>query len=55
MSETCRVSFQNEIEKLVHIVGLITRMDMYVGSTGRANLDDESWEELHTFQISVFQ
>jgi len=30
-------------------------MDMYVGGTARANLDDESWEELHMFQISVFQ
>jgi hypothetical protein len=30
-------------------------MDMYAGSTGRANEDNESWEELYTFHISVFQ
>jgi len=31
------------------------RMNTYVGSTGRANLDDKSWEELHTSHISVPQ
>jgi hypothetical protein len=25
LSETCRVSFQNKFEKLVHLVGFITR------------------------------
>ena len=30
-------------------------MDIYVGSIGRANEDNESWEKLHTSHISVFQ
>jgi len=30
-------------------------MDMYDCGTEWANLDDESWEELHNFQISVLQ
>jgi hypothetical protein len=30
LSETCRVSFQNKFEKLVHLVGFIIRMNYWV-------------------------
>jgi hypothetical protein len=35
MSETCRVSFQNKFEKLVHLVGFIIRICHGARSHGR--------------------
>jgi len=44
LSETCRVSFQNKFEKLVHLVGFITRK--FVTMHGRMNVKLKLWYHL---------
>jgi hypothetical protein len=50
LSETCRVSFQNKFEKLVHLVGLLQRNVVYVSVCYRTAITNL---QLHS-EVSVF-
>jgi hypothetical protein len=52
LSETCRVSFQNKFEKLVHLVGFIIRK--YFTKHGHVNVKKDSLEHLNGLHKAQF-